>query len=83
MTKHSNKASILNRIKSLERDIVNAREYLENGEHAHWHGFRPQFKEKKKKGQVLQPHKSWIRNVFLPGCEQELRKAEKLLDSIQ
>jgi hypothetical protein len=37
------KKSILDRIAHIEDAIAKGREYLENGEHAHWHGFRPLF----------------------------------------
>ena len=36
----SKKKAILDRIKHLEDAIAKGREYLESGEHAHWHGFR-------------------------------------------
>jgi hypothetical protein len=74
------KKAILERVKSIEDDIVKAREYLETGAHAHWHGFSPLFKWKTKEGEVLPPHKEWVQNVFLPSREKALRKAEKLID---
>lgn len=77
------KKSILERIKSLEKDILMARGYLETGENAHWHGFRPLFREKTEAGKVLPPHKDWVKNVFLPSRESALIKAEKLLDRFE
>lgn len=77
------KKAILNRIKSLEDDIIMAREYLENGSHANWHGFKPLFNVKVKNGKVLPPHKDWVKNVFLPRREKALRNAEKLLDRVK
>ena len=71
---------ILSRIKSIEENIIKAREFLDAGEHAHWHGFRPVFKGKIKDGKTAPPHKDWVKNVFLPNQEQALIKAEKLLD---
>jgi hypothetical protein len=35
------KKAILDRLAHIEDAIAKGREYLENGEHAHWHGFRP------------------------------------------
>jgi hypothetical protein len=77
------KKAVLDRIKSLEDDIAKAREYLETGAHAHWHGFRPLFNDKVRDGELLPPHKDWVKNVFLPSRERALRKAEKLLDRLE
>lgn len=77
------KKAILNRIKSIEGEILKAQEYLETGEHAHWHGFKPLFNDKYKDGKKLRPHKDWVRNVFLPSRIRALKKAEKLLDRIE
>jgi hypothetical protein len=74
--------AVLDRIATLEEEIAKAREYLESGAHAHWHGFRPLFKIKVQGGEVLPPHKNWVKNVFLPSRERALRKAEKLLDRL-
>jgi hypothetical protein len=77
------KKSILERVKSLEHDILMARDYLETGANANWHGFQPLFREKVKAGKVLPPHKDWVKNVFLPSRERALRKAEKLLERFE
>ena len=37
------KKAVLDRIRHLEDEITKGREYLENGSHAHWQGFRPLF----------------------------------------
>jgi len=52
------KKAILKRIKHLEESIAKGHEYLESGEHAHWHGFRPLFFPKVKDGKMLPPHKN-------------------------
>ena len=74
------KNNILSRISSIEERITKAQEYLNTGEHAHWHGFRPVFKSKTRDGEVVPPHKDWVKHVFLPNQERALKKAEKLLD---
>jgi len=76
------KKAVLDRIKDLEDAIMKAREYLEIGAHADWHGFRPIFKGKTRDGEKLPPHKDWVKNVFLPSRERALRKAEELLDRL-
>jgi hypothetical protein len=76
------KKAILERIKHLEESIAKGHEYLESGKHAHWHGFRPLFAPKVRDGKTLPPHKDWVKNVFLPGCERSLRKAEKALERV-
>ena len=81
-TKPKQKA-VLDRIKSLEDGIAKAREYLETGAHADWHGFQPLFKGKVRDGELLPPHKDWVKNVFLPSLERALRTAEKLLDRLE
>jgi hypothetical protein len=78
----SKKKVIIDRIKHLEDAISKGREYLESGKHAHWHGFRPLFVEKVKDGKILPPHKDWVKNVFLPGCERSLKKAESALEKL-
>ena len=78
----SKKKAILDRIKHLEDSISKGREYLESGKHAHWHGFRPLFVDKIKDDKILPPHKDWVKNVFIPGCEKTLRKAEKALEKL-
>ena len=79
---HNKKATVLERIESIEQAIVRAREYLESGKHANWSGFRPLFVYKLKDGKALPPHKDWVRNVFLPRMEKALRRAEKLADRL-
>jgi hypothetical protein len=73
---------VLDRIESLEEDILRAKEYLQNGKHAHWTGFRPLFVSKFKNGKELPPHKDWVKNVFIPRKEKALRRAEKLIERI-
>jgi len=73
---------IRDRIKHHEDAITKAREYLESGKHADWHGFRPMFVDKVRDGKVLPPHKDWVKNVFLPRMEKELRKAERTLEKL-
>ena len=79
---NSKKKAVLDRIKHIEDAIAKGQDYLENGKHAHWHGFRPLFVEKVKDGKILPPHKDWIRNVFLPNCERALKKAQEKLDKL-
>ena len=71
--------SVLDRIKRHEEAITKAREYLEGGKHADWHGFRPLFDRKLRDGKPLPPHKDWVRNVFLRNRERALRESEKVL----
>jgi hypothetical protein len=77
---NSKKRAVLDRIKHLEDAIAKGHEYLESGKHAHWQGFQPLFVKKIREGVVLQPHKDWIRNVFLPRNERALKKAQITLD---
>ncbi|MFA6240621.1 MAG: hypothetical protein WC655_06825 [Candidatus Hydrogenedentales bacterium] len=79
---NSKKKAILDRINHLEDAIAKGREYLESGKHAHWHGFRPLFFDKVSGGKKSPPHKDWIRNVFLPRSEKELRTAQDELDKL-
>ncbi len=79
---NSKKKAILDRIKHLEDAIVKGQEYLESGKHAYWYGFRPMFVDKVRDGQILPPHKGWVKNVFLPGHERALRKAEGILEKL-
>ncbi len=53
--------AVLDRIESLEESITKAKEYLEDGAHAHWHGFQPLFVNKSKDGKKLPPHKDWVK----------------------
>jgi hypothetical protein len=73
------KRTVLERIKRCEESIIKAREYLEGGDHADWHGFRSLFSIKTRDGKALPPHKDWVRNVFLPRAERALHDAETLL----
>ena len=75
--------AVLERIESLQQAIGRAQEYLESGKHAHWSGFRPLFVHKLKDGKELPPHKDWVRNVFLPGKEKALRRAEKTVEQLE
>jgi hypothetical protein len=70
--------AVTRRIESLEQDLRKAREYLESGKHAGWHGFRPLFTRKRN----LPPHKDWVTNVFIPRREKALAQAEKLLQRL-
>ncbi len=76
--------AIRDRIKRLEEAIAIGREYLETGNHAHWHGFRPLFAHKvnPSDGKALPPHRDWVKNVFLPRKERALRRAQRLLDEL-
>ena len=74
------KRAVLDRIKRLEEEIAKGRDYLENGAHAHWPGFRPLFAAKTRDGKLLPPHPDWVKNVFLPSRERALRRAEKHLE---
>jgi hypothetical protein len=77
-TINTKRKAILERIDFLESAICKAREYLETGEHAKWHGFRPIFGRKEN----LPPHKDWIKNVFLPRQEKARARAEKILERL-
>jgi hypothetical protein len=79
---NSKKKAVLDRIKHLEDAITKGREYLEGGQHAKWHGFQPLFVDKVRDGNILPPHKDWIRNVFLPKTENALRKAQETLEQL-
>jgi hypothetical protein len=61
----------------MEDAIAKGREFLENGKHADWHGFRPMFVDK-----GGPPHKDWIKNVFLPRREKALSEAHKSLEKL-
>ena len=74
-TTNAKRKAVRERIELLERDIRTATEYLANGKHASWHGFRPWFG---RKGD-LPPHKDWVKHVFLRRREKALAQAEKLL----
>lgn len=74
--------AILDRIAHLEDAIAKGREYLENGDHAGWHGFRPLFDRKVRGGRALPPHRDWVRNVFLPRHESALQRAYRKLEDL-
>ena len=76
------KKAVLARIASFEEAIVRAREYLESGEHAHWHRFRSLFVSKERDGKELPPHKDWVKNVFLPRMEKALARSERALERL-
>ncbi|TWT30284.1 hypothetical protein KOR34_48420 [Posidoniimonas corsicana] len=79
----SKRRAILDRIAHLEVAITNAREYLETGEHAHWHGFRPLFDSKTRNSRTLPPHIDWVKNVFLTRQEQALKAAYDKLERLR
>ena len=81
-TMNAKRRAVLDRIESIEQAIARAREYLENGKHAHWSGFRPLFVHKLKDSKELPPHRAWIKNGFLPGIEKALKRAEKSLERL-
>ena len=74
--------TILDRIRHIEDTISKAHEYLESGQHAHWHGFKPLFVEKMRDGKAQPPHKDWVRNVFLLSQEAALHENHKLLEKL-
>ena len=76
------KQAILERINHLEEAMAKAQEYVENGRHAHWAGFRPLFVAKVSNGKEQPPHRDWVRNVFLPRVKKALDRAEKTLDRL-
>lgn len=80
MLDENKKRNIAKRVKSLEEDLIKAREYLENGAFSNWHKFKPLFFNKIKDGKVEPPHPDWVKNVFIPNIEKALCKAEELLD---
>jgi hypothetical protein len=76
------KKALLDRIKRVEEELALGREYLEDGEHADWRGFRPLFANKVRDGKVLPPHKDWVKSVFLPRRERALAYAQKTLEEL-
>lgn len=76
---NSKKKAVLDRIRHLEDAITKGQEYLENGSHADWHGFRPLFDDKVRDGKLLPPHKDWVKNVVLPRRKRALRMAQVAL----
>lgn len=76
------KKSILDRIERFEEEISKGKEYLANGSHAQWSGFRPLFDAKLRDGEELPPHRDWVKNVFIPQAEKALNLAEKALERL-
>ena len=79
---NAKRKAVLGRIESLEDAMGKAREYLEDGKHAHWPGFRPLFARKLRDGTELPPNKDWVKKVFLPRVEKALSRAEKILERL-
>ena len=75
--------AVLDRIKHLEEAITKGHEFLQTGEHAQWHGFRPLFVGKVRDGKPLPPHQDWVKNVFLPNRERALKRAQKVLEKLE
>jgi hypothetical protein len=74
---------VLERIESIQAALVRAREYLESGQHADWNRFRPLFAPKLRDGEPAPPHPDWVRSVFIPRHERDLRSAEKALERLE
>jgi hypothetical protein len=81
-SKEKKEKSILERIKKLEDYITKGQEYIENGSHADWSGFRAIFNDKVRDGKVLPPHKDWVKKHFIPLQEQELKRKQKALERL-
>jgi hypothetical protein len=79
----SKKRSVADRVVSLGEMARRAREYLASGAHADWHGFQPLFRDKRKDGEPLPPHKDWVRKKFLPSVERALARAERRLEKLE
>ena len=75
--------SIEARIGQIEAAMMLANEYLESGEHADWHAFRPLFVAKFKDGEPCPPHNDWVKNVFLRGCRRQLTDANAALKRLE
>jgi hypothetical protein len=75
--------SIEARIRRLEASIKLANEYLETGEHADWHGFRPLFVDKYKDSKPCPPHKDWVKNVFIKRCYRGISSAKRALKRLE
>lgn len=75
--------AVTERIERIQEAIGKGREYLDNGSHADWQGFRPLFTAKIKDGNPMPPHRDWVKNVFLPQEERALRNAEKALRALE
>lgn len=75
--------AVIERIERIEEAITKGCEYLENGTHADWRGFRPLFTTKIRNGNVMPPHRDWVRNVFIPRKERALRYTEKVLRTLE
>ena len=79
---NTKRKAVLARIEVLELAIIRANEYLEDGRHANWTGFRPMFAGKLQAGAEPPPHKDWVRNVFLRRTQKALSRAEKVLEQL-
>jgi hypothetical protein len=75
--------SIEARIDRIEAAIKLANDYLETGEHADWHGFRPLFVKKFKDGKPCRPHKDWVKNVFLRNRRRQSADAKRALERLE
>lgn len=75
--------SIDARIGRIEVAIKMANDYLEKGEHADWHGFRPFFVGKVKDDKPCPPHNDWVKNVFLRSCRRQLADAQRALKRLE
>lgn len=82
MSFNAKRKAVIERIKHREQSIVRANEYLEDGKHAKWEGFRPLFVSKFRDGEELPPHRDWVKNVFLPNAERLLKRDKKILERL-
>jgi hypothetical protein len=79
-----NRKAIVEQIYRNEDAISKAKAYLETGANADWWALRPLFVQKRRgNGELLPPHRDWVRNVFIPICERALRNAEKALKGVE
>lgn len=76
-------AELRKRISQFEDALRAAREYLDTGAHADWHGFRALFRVKRRDGKVCPPHPDWVKNVFMRGCQRQIERASKALRRIE
>jgi hypothetical protein len=79
---NAKRKAVLARIEVLQQAITRAKEYLENGKHADWAGFRPMFVRKIQRGVEVPPHRDWVRNVFLRRSQKALSREEKVLEQL-
>ncbi len=90
MNGKSVKQAVVGKLKSFEATISRvdtaiklANDYLETGEHADWHGFRPLFVGKFKDGKPCPPHTDRVINFFLRDCRRPLRDASRALERLE